>query len=117
MISVGADLTGQSLFTVKQSGSFTVPKSITVVSPTTQYLAKSLDTVRDVVGGEILMGFSDAASGSPGGASFIGVEVRPGDVIACSAVVANVITVSVNGVNVASVTGVTTVGGVIGFFN
>ncbi len=117
MIAVGADLTGYNGFTVKQSGTFTVPKTLTVVSPTTQYLAKSLDTIRDVVGGEILVGFTDAASGEPGGYFFIGVELKPGDVVACSAVASNVVTVTVNGVTVFRLTGVTTVAGIVGIYN
>ena len=93
-----------------------MPTSLTVTSPTSQYLAKSLDSTRNVVGGELLVGFSDAASGSPGGATFCGVALNPGDVVACSAVASGVITVTVNGVTVFTVAA-TTVGGVIGFYN
>lgn len=117
MITIAPDLTGQTMFSVKQSGSFTVPQRATQVSPTSTYLAQNLDAVRDVVGGEILCGFSDAASGSPGGATFVGKSLSPGDVVSCSAVVSNVITVSVNGIPVFQISGVSTVGGVIGFYS
>jgi hypothetical protein len=117
MFGVGVDLTGQNAFSVKQSGTFTVPRTLSVVSPTTQYLSKSLDTVRDVVGGQIMVGLTDAASGEPGGAVFIGIELKPGDVILLSAVASNVVTVSVNGTVVYRLTGVTAVAAIFGFYN
>lgn len=116
MVKVGADLTGQTMFEVKQGGSFTIPKTVSSPSPTSTYLAQSLDAVRDAVGGELLVGFTDAASGQPGGALFIGYEVKPGDVVSVSAVSGGAVNIQVNSVTIATLSGVTTVAGVIGFF-
>lgn len=102
-----------ALVKVIQSGSFTVPRTKTITSPTSDYLVKSLDTIRQTIGGQIFAAVNDAAGGELGATPFPNIELQPGDVVACSAVASNVITVTVNSVTVFRITSVTTFGCVL----
>lgn len=106
---------GLTLFKLKQSESFTVPTSKSSPSPTNGSSGMSPATVfdarRESVGGFLYGAFSDAAGPT---AITMNQRLQPGDVVAVSAVVANVATVSINGVAVGTITGVTTVAGVLG---
>jgi len=110
---------GQTLFKVGVSESFTVPAVVSSPSPTGRSSGVSptttFDALRPSVGGAIFAGFSDAAGTTQ--PDDIHIKLVPGDVIACSAVsatVANQVDVSLNGVLVAAIGGVTVVAGVLG---
>ena len=105
---------GQTLFKVLQSGSFTVPDTKTSpsaigkssgVSPTDIFDAK-----RASVGGHLYATFSDTAGTASQDIQF---KLLPSDIVACSAVVGGVVTVSINGENVATIA-CTAVAGVLG---
>jgi hypothetical protein len=102
---------GQSLFKVIQGESFTVPDTVTTDSPTDN---ANFDSLRAVAGGQLYGSFSDAAG--PAADAHSEIALKAGDVVACSAVVANVITVTLNGETVLLITGVTTSGGVTGLY-
>lgn len=109
----------QTMFKVPVSGSFTVPDTITMTSPTGD---TKLDTKRAVVGGQLLAAYDDVAGTAVQGKGIVDqVKLNPGDVVACSAVASNVVTVTVTpkggtAVTVFKITGVTAVAGVIGFY-
>lgn len=98
---------------IMQGASLTIPDAIDTDSPT-QYSGISPVTLwnakRNVAGGVILWGFSDAA----GNAVFTFNEpLNPGDVVAMSAVISNVVTITVtdrngNARTIGTITGVTT---------
>lgn len=107
-------------FEVKFNTSFTVPKSKTVTSPTGD---ANLSSIVDVVGGQLLLAANDGASGTANAFDLTkeGVaDLYPGDVVALSAVVSNVVTVTVTSesgtVRTYLITGVTTWAIVFGFY-
>lgn len=109
---------GRTAAKVLQGGSYTVPDSVTVASPTSSLLASpagNADTQRAVVGGQIVSGFSDAAG--PAHPDTMVFQLQPGDVVACSAVASGKITVTVTQRSGAVVTlgtiAATAVGGVL----
>lgn len=108
---------GQTLFKVMEAETYTVPDTITVASPTGTSSGVSgapFDTKRTAVGGFIYAAFDDVAG--PGSLDFQW-PIQPGDVIACSAVDgSNNVTVTINGVTVLVIGGVTTDAGVLGYW-
>lgn len=117
---------GQTWFQVKQGGSYQIPDVVPLAGLTSlQGLTDMTGTRRQSVGGALVMAFSDAADGAIAAASGRDMQqaipLEPGDTVACSAVVSNVITVTVTSRNgevktVHLISGVTTVGGVQGFW-
>ena len=109
---------GRTRFKLKQGESLTIPETVSSPSPTNAMSGVSpvttFDARRDVVGGIIYGAFSDAAG--PTAVGIPTLEFRRGDVVAVSAVVSNVATVSINGVVKYAITGVTTVAGVLGAY-
>lgn len=109
-----------TLFGVKVSTSFTVPKSKTITSPTGD---ANLSSVVDVVGGQMLLAMNDAAAGTAGVFDLTSENVcdlYPGDVVAMSAVVSNVATLTVTSadgtVRTFRITGVTTTATASGYY-
>lgn len=112
-IAIGRDRTA---FKVLQGESFTVPDTKTNPAVLTPL---AVATVSRTSGGEIVCEFSDAAGPAQ---RDIGYTLEPGDVVACSAVVANEVTVTVTSRNadlVATwkIAPVADIAGVIGFWN
>lgn len=109
-----------TLFGVKVSSSFTIPRSKTVTSPTDD---AKLSSIVDVVGGQLLAAMNDGAAGT---ACTFDVtreavcDLYPGDVVAMSAVVSNVATVTVTSVDgtvrTFKITGVTTTATILGYY-
>lgn len=113
---------GQTLFKVKQATSYTVGEVVDSVSPTGRssgiYPTDTFNAKRPASGGMIICGFSDEAGN---GVTDIQCLLRPGDVITVSSVGSNVVTVTVTPVGgvaktIATIAGVTTTAGVIGFW-
>jgi hypothetical protein len=118
---------GQKWFQLKNGESFTVPdvKSITGMASLSTGLAAGVgDTKAATVGGSLVMAFNDGAGGEIAAASgrdMPCIAINPGDKIELSAVVANKSTVSITplgGVktDVWVIDGITTTGGVQGFY-
>lgn len=112
---------GQTMFKVPVSGSFTVPETLTMSSPTGD---TKLDTKRATVGGQLVAAYDDVAGTAVQGKGIVDqISLLPGDIVACSAVVGGppgVVTVTVTSksgaVKTVKLTGVTAVAGVIGFY-
>lgn len=107
-----------NLFKVLQGASFTVPDTVTTDSPTDN---ANFDSIRTVGGGQIIVGFSDEAVTNLDNDFVKQLKLEPGDVVACSAVASNTITVTVTSKSgqvraAGRIEGVTAVGGVIGFY-
>lgn len=112
------NLDGQTLFRVLNGSSFTVPESISVPSPVgiSSGISPStlFDTRRYTVGGMIYGVFTNQAGTN--GYDFQ-YPVKPGDVIAVSAIASNAATVTINGVIVYRIADTSiTVAGLLGFF-
>lgn len=112
---VAINFDGLTKVKVINGETYTVPGTIASPSPTGRssgvFPTDTFDAKREVGHALIYDAFSDAAG--PGVLPEIGINLRPGDVVVLSAVVSTVITVSVNGVIVYSITGVTTTGGIL----
>lgn len=105
-------------FTIKQGTSFTVPKTKTQTSPTGD---AKLSSVVDVGGGQMLLGANDAATPATFDLTKEAVcDLYPGDVVALSAVAANISTLTVTSVDgtvrTFLITGVTTVAMACGYY-
>lgn len=107
---------GMQQFKIKNGETYTVPNVLQVSSPTNAssgvFPTTAFDSKREVVHALLYAAFNDAAG--PADLGFPGLNLRAGDVVVLSAVVSNVITVTVNGVQVYAITGVTTTGGLLG---
>lgn len=113
-----------TLFGVKVSSSFTVPDSKSVASAVdTAFGGANLASVIPVVGGQLLVAMNDGAAGTACTFDLTTQDVcdlRPGDVVAMSAVAANIVTLTVTSVDgtvrTFLITGVTTTATAIGYF-
>ena len=107
---------GLTQFKIKNGETYTVPSVVTSPSPTGLasgvYPTTTFDAKKETGFALLYDAFNDGAG--PGVLGFPGINLRPGDVVILSAVVSTAITVSVNGVVVYTITGVTTTGGVLG---
>ena len=92
---------GHTKVKVYQGTSYTVPSTIAVTSPA----GAAFNTVRATVGGGIYDVVTDEAVAT---AQDFQYKLYPGDVVAVGGVVSNTCAVSVNGVVVYVITGVTT---------
>lgn len=110
-------------FTVKVGGTFTIPTTKTqasVVDPA--FGGNLLGSIVSVVGGQLLLASSDGASGTGSAFDLTSQEIcdlRPGDIVAMSAVVGGVATVtatSVDGTVRTFLLTTTTTGTVVGYF-
>ena len=109
---------GQTLFKVLQSGTFTVPDTVSAPSPigVSSGISPStlFDTVRAVAGGMLFAAFSNQ-SGT--GAYDFQYPIKAGDVIAISAISSNAADLTINGVKVYKIADTSiTVAGVLGFY-
>jgi len=90
-------------FVVKVAGTFTIPDSKTVLSAVDPAFGGALlGSVVNIVGGQLLLAMSDGASGVGSVFDLTGQEIadlRPGDVVAMSAVVGGVSTVTVTSID------------------
>jgi hypothetical protein len=115
LIIFGAD---RPLFAINQGESFTVPQGISVTSPTSQYqpagVAGTFNDTRPTAGGQTLLAISDAAG--PNKVTELELELQPGDVIALGAVAGGASNLTINGVVVYTITGVTTFAAVVGLY-
>lgn len=113
------NFSGRTRFKLKQGESLTIPSVVSSPSPSNASSGVSptttFDGKREVVGGLIYDAFSDAA-GPTAVDMAVFDRLRPNDVVAVSAVVSNAATVSVNGVVIFTITGVTTVCGIVGAY-
>lgn len=113
-----------TLFGVKVSTSFTIPDSKTVASAVDPaFGGNNLGSVVSTVGGQLLLAMNDGAVGTGCIFDLTTQEVcdlRPGDVVALSAVASGVATLTVTSVDgtvrTYLVTGVTTTATVAGFY-
>lgn len=111
-------------FGVKVSGTFTIPDSKTVLSAVDPAFGGALlGSIVQTVGGQLLLAMNDAASGTACTFDLTGQEVcdlRPGDIVAMSAVVSTVVTLTVTSVDgtvrTFLITGVTTTATATGYF-
>lgn len=117
------DSATRPLFAINQGESFTVPDSISLTSPTSQYqpagVAGTFNDTRQGMGGQTLVAISDAAG--PNKVQEFECELNPGDVIAASAVASNTVTItrtSPGGTaqTILQITGVTTFACVVGLY-
>jgi len=117
------DSATRPLFSVGVSESFTVPDGVAQTSPTAQYqpagVAGTFNDIRPGAGGQTLVAISDAAG--PNNVQEFECELNPGDVIACSAVASNTVTVTRTppggtAQTILQITGVTTKAFVIGLY-
>lgn len=115
LIIIGSDRT---LFQVNVSESFTIPDAVSTLSPTADYVpsgvAGSFSNKRPGVGGQLILAQKDGAG--PSNLTALEFELQPGDVVALSAVVSNVVTVSVNSEVKHRITSVTAAASVIGVY-
>ncbi len=107
---------GTTRFKIMQGETYVVPDIISAPSPTNKssgvYPEDTFDGKREVSHALLYGAFSDAAG--PTDALMPSIPLRPNDSVVLSAVTSNVVTVSVNGTIVFSITGVTTSAGVLG---
>lgn len=112
----------QILFHVAAGGSYTIPKIIDVDSPQDDgsgLVANTFDTKRNVAGGMIIAKFENLPVSVVGTTDReVTYPLKPGDVVAVSAVVSNAANVSVNGVVVFTIGdgATTTVAGIVGYY-
>lgn len=112
---------GHTLFKVLQGASFTVPEMADSPSPAGRSSGVSptdtFSTKRQAVGGQIVLGFSDVAGNAVSDLQF---PLRPGDVVAVSAVASSAVTVTVTPFGGTAKTiatiAATAVAGVVGFW-
>lgn len=113
-----------NIFGVKVSSSFTVPDSKSVASAVdSAFGGANLASVVPVVGGQLLIAMNDGAAGTACVFDLTMQEVcdlRPGDVVAMSAVASNVVTLTVTSVDgtvrTFLITGVTTTATAVGYY-
>lgn len=113
-----------TLFGVKVSTSFTIPDSKTVASAVdAAFGGASLGSIVSTVGGQLLCAMNDGAAGTACIFDITGQDVcdlRPGDVVAMSAVAATIVTLTVTSVDgtvrTFLITGVTTTATALGYF-
>jgi len=114
----GINFSGTTRFKVVQGETFTVPDNVTAPSPTNASSGVSpvttFDARRQVAYATVYAAFNDAAG--PTDLTFDGLVLQPGDVLILGSVVSNAITVTLNGVLVYTITGVTAVGGLLGAY-
>lgn len=111
-------------FVVKVSGTFTIPTSKTVASAVDNSIGgANLASIVNTVGGQLLLATNDGASGTASVFDLTSQDVcdlRPGDVVALSAVVSTVVTVTVTSVDgtvrTYLITGVTTTATITGYY-
>ncbi len=111
-------------FGVKVSGSFTIPTTKQVASAVdSSFGGGNLASIINVVGGQLLLAMNDGASGTACVFDLTMQDVcdlRPGDVVAMSAVAANIVTLTVTSVDgtvrTFLITGVTTTATVTGYY-
>lgn len=112
---------GQTGFKVPVSGSFTVPDTVVTDSPTDN---ANFDSIRAVAGGQLVAAYDDVAGTALQLlADVAGIQLYPGDVVACSAVgvpAAGNVTVTITSVDghvrTIVLAGATAVAGVIGIY-
>lgn len=106
-----------TLFKMLQGTTFTIPDTVDLQSPTGASSGVSPTTTfnskRQVIGGQIIAAFSDQAVTT---ATDFSYKLAAGDVVTTSAVASNVVTISVNGVAVGTITNVTTTAIVFGIY-
>lgn len=112
-----------NVFAVKVSSSFTIPSSKTQASAVdTAFGGSTLGSIVPIVGGQLLVATSDGAAGTGSCFDLTGQEIadlRPGDVVAMSAVsggVATVTATSVDGTVRTYLLTTTTTGVVVGYY-
>lgn len=111
------NLDGTTPFKILQGASFTIPDTVQLQSPTGGTVGISptntFNSMRPVMGGQIIAALNDQAVQTSPDFSY---KLNVGDVIAVSAVASSAANVSVNGVVVYTITNVTTVALVFGFY-
>lgn len=111
-------------FGVKVSTSFTIPDSKTSASAVdTAFGGSILGSIVPVVGGQLLLAMNDGAAGTACTFDLTMQDVcdlRPGDVVAMSAVASTVVTLTVTSVDGTArtflITGVTTTATAVGYY-
>jgi hypothetical protein len=111
-------------FKVKVSGSFTIPESKTLASPVhASFGGALLGSIIPTVGGQLLLATNDGTDVITNVFDLTMHDIcdlRPGDVVAMSAVVSNVVTLTVTSVDgtvrTFLISGVTTTAVVVGFY-
>jgi len=111
-------------FGVKVSTSFTIPTTKQVASAVdSAFGGANLASIINTVGGQLLLAMNDGAAGTACVFDLTMQDVcdlRPGDVVAMSAVATNIVTLTVTSVDgtvrTFLITGVTTTATVVGYF-
>lgn len=107
---------GATQFKILFGETYVVPSLVTTPSPTNASSgvspATTFDGKREVGHAVLYAAFNDAAG--PADLGMKSIPLRPNDSVVLSSVTSNAVTVSVNGTIVYTITGVTTVAGVLG---